>query len=132
MDTISLVDEQVESGRRLLEQLSAADFPVRAACWAKPADEDRWSLYVASPAVDKKGVTSAYREVFRVLRSIENSWVTDSDVKLIGEGNSVTSGILDIQKRYPGRMATRSRRPLLGDLPVDEVYIYPPAMASAP
>lgn len=131
MDTIALVDEQIESGQHLLEQLCAANFPVRAACWVKPVDEDRWSLYLASSTVDQQGVLPAYREVYRVLRSIESSWITDSDIKLIGEGHSVTGGILEIQKRYPGRMATRSRRSLLGDLPVDEVYVYPPALASA-
>ena len=124
MDTISLVENQIDDGQALLDRLSEADFSIRAACWAKPLDEERWSLYIATPVVDEKGAAQAYREVYRVLRSIENTWITSSDIKLIGEKHPITNGILDILKRFPGTMPTRSRRPLIGDLPIGEVFVY--------
>lgn len=125
MDTIALVENQIDDGQRLLDRLYEEGFAVRAACWAKPAEEDSWSFYISSPVVDETGVTAAYRQVFRVLRSLGGVWVTDSDIKLVGDKHAVTHDLLDMLRRYPGRMPTRSRRPLLGGVPVDEVYVYP-------
>jgi hypothetical protein len=125
MDTITLVENQIDDGQRLLDRLAAEGFVTRAACWVKPADEDRWSLYIVSPVVDEKGATAAYRQVYRVLRSLEGAWVTDSDIKLIGENHPVARDVLDILRRFPDRTPTRSRRPLLGGMPVEETYLYP-------
>ena len=51
MDTIALVDNQIDDGQRLLDGLSEEGIVVRAACWVKPAEEDRWSMYIAGAAV---------------------------------------------------------------------------------
>lgn len=125
MDTITLVEEQIDDGQRLIDRLSQQNIPVEMACWVKPVDEDRWSLYIAASLVDEKGAAGAYREVYRVLRSLQNCWVTDSDVKLIGLSDQITKDVLDIRKRFPGRSPTRSRRPRLGNLAVEETYVYP-------
>ena len=131
MDTITLVDDQIADGQNLLARLARENIPVRAACWVKPVDEDRWSLYIATPLVDEKGPTGAYREVFRVMRLLGSRWVGDSDVKLIGEKHPITGEVLGLLQRLPGMTALRSRRTLLAGLPVDEVYVYPPALGSA-
>lgn len=125
MDTITLVDELVDDGRRLLSRLVQENIPVTMACWVKPVDRDRWSLYIATPLLDDKGAMRAYREVYRVLRSLENSWVTDSDVSLVGAVDPITRDVLDIRKRSPRKLATRSKRPQLGSLAVEETYVYP-------
>ena len=125
MDTITLVDNQIDDGQMLLDRLGEEDFAIRAAGWVKPVDEDRWSLYIATSEVDKKGLTAAYREVLRVLRSLENPWITGSDIKLIEEKHPITSGLLDILKRFGDRLPTHSQRNLLGDLAIEEVYVYP-------
>jgi hypothetical protein len=131
MDTNALVTEQIDDGQRLIGRLNASGVPVRAACWVKPAEEDRWSLYVVTPAVDTKGPTGAYREVYGVLRSLGAAWVTDSDVKLLGESSPVARQIIDLLRRNPGRSPVRSGRTMLGGVPVDEVYAYPAAQKAA-
>jgi hypothetical protein len=70
MDTVTLVEAQIEDGQRLLDRLVEEGLVVRAACWVKPVEEDRWSLYIATPVVDEKGAAPAYRQVYRVLRSL--------------------------------------------------------------
>jgi hypothetical protein len=124
MDTIALVDGQIDDGEKLLDQLRREHLPVKAACWVKPVEEDRWSLYIATPLVEEKGAAGAYREVYRVLRSLGNIWVADSDVKLIGDRHPITAEVLEILQRHPGKMPLRSRRASLGGLPIEEVYIY--------
>ena len=96
MDTVTLVETQIDDGQRLLDQLSDKDFVVKAACWVKPVEEDRWSLYLATPTVDEKGAAAAYRQVFGVLRSLGDAWITDSDIKLvIKPGTGPDGAILD-------------------------------------
>lgn len=123
MDTVTLVETQIDDGQRLLDRLTEAEIVVRAACWVKPVEEDRWSLYISTPAVDEKGVTEAYRQVYRVLRSLGDAWITSSDIKLVGEKHPVAQGMLDIQERFDGRIPT-TWLSVLGGVPVEEVYVY--------
>lgn len=132
MDTITLVADQIDDGQSLIARLVRESIPITAACWVKPAEEDRWSLYIATPLVEGKGPTGAYREILRVMRQLGLRWVTDSDVKLIGESHPITDELLELLRRYPGRSPIKPRRALLGGLPVDEVYVYPPTMRAAP
>jgi len=132
VDTITLVDELIEDGQRLIDSLLGDRIPVRIACWVKPVEEDRWSLFIGTPLIDQKGAAQAYREVYRVLRGLGPTWVTDSDVKLIGESHPITKEILEIRQRFPGKGAARSRRPTLGGIPIEEIYVYPLIAQSSP
>jgi len=138
MDTVTLVENQIDDGQRLLNRLGEEGFVVRAACWVKPVEEDRWSLYIATPAVDEKGIAQAYRQVYRVLRSLKGVLITDSDIKLVGEKHSVAEAALAATKPnvpnspyavrnpspYPGM--TRYSGSTLGGVSIDGALIYPP------
>lgn len=125
MDPVTLVGNQVNDGLKLLDRLLKEKIPVTAACWVRPADEDRWSFYISTPLVEHAGPLEAYRKVLGCLRSLENLWITDTDIKLIGEHHPITKDVLDLVHRYPGRTPSRSRRPFLGGVAVEEVFIYP-------
>jgi hypothetical protein len=127
MDTITLVEELIADGRRLIDRLVRESIPVIMACWVKPVEGERWSLHIATPLLDEKGAMRAYRDVYRVLRSLGKSWVTDSDITLIGRDDPITKDVLDIMARYPGATPIRSRRPQLGNVAVEETYVYPSA-----
>jgi hypothetical protein len=127
MDTVTLVENQIEDGQKLLDRLREDGFDFRAACWVKPVEEDRWSLYVATPVVDQVGVLEAYRQVLRAFRSLGEVWISDSDIKLIGEKHPVAQDVFDLLQRFPGRTPLRIRPALLGGIPFeDEVYLYAP------
>ena len=125
MDTITLANELIDDGRRLVDRLDEEGIPTIIACWVKPVEQDRWSLYIATPLVDETGAAKAYREVYRVLRSLGTSSVTDSDINLVGRNDAITGDVLEIKKRLRGKLPTRSTRPQLGNLAVEETYIYP-------
>jgi hypothetical protein len=132
MDSVLLVENQIDDGQKLLERLRYEKVPVRAACWMKPLDEDRWTLCISTALVEDKGLAAAYSAVYRVLRSLDNVWITDSDIRLVGEKHPITAELLDILQRYPGKSPTRSRRTSLGGLPTEEVYVYPPTPSMDP
>jgi len=127
MDTVTLVESQIDDGQRLLDRLGEKGFVVRAACWVKPADEGRWSLYIATPAVDEKGDTlPAYRQIIPVLQSLGSDWITSSDVKVVGAKHPIVQDALDVLRRFPHSTPIRSPRPLLGGIPVEDLFVYSP------
>jgi hypothetical protein len=126
MDTDTLVESRIEDGQRLLSRLAASGFDVTAASWVKTGDDGRWSLYIASRAVDERGLAAAYSEAYGVLQSMDDSELSMFEVKLLSPQSPVARDVLEFQRRHPGRMPTRTRQPQLGNLAIEEAYIYPP------
>src|SRR5262245_44344135 len=123
MVAVTLVDEQIDSGQRLIDQLAEMGFIVRAACWVKPVEEDRWTLYIASPAVDEEGSLAAYRQVLDVLRSLLDVSLDSSNLKLVGENSPVGKELVALQRRFPGWKTLGFSPPtLLEWTPLEGVY----------
>jgi hypothetical protein len=131
MDQRPLVENQIDDGFKLARTLVAEGFDVAAAFWVCPSEDGEWVLYLASRMVDESGPSVAYRKVADALRTLEDPWVSMSEIKVIGERNPITQDVLGIMRKHPGPMATRSRRPLLGKMEIEEAYIYPPLQATA-
>jgi hypothetical protein len=125
MDPVALVEDQIEDGWSLLRRLEEREFIWRAACWVKPIDKHRWSLYIATPVVDQKGLREAYSEVIDVVRSMGTMSITTSDLSLVGEKHRVTQDVLDLLERSPGGTRTPMQVSFFGGIPVEEVYVYP-------
>jgi hypothetical protein len=124
MDTVPLVVNRIDDGQRLLDQLAEKGFVVRAACWLKRADRDRWLLYIASPCVDERGTLEAYRQLTPVLQTIGEGWLTSSDVTVVGEKHPLVAYARDILHRFPHRSPISSPRSLGAGLSIEEVYVY--------
>jgi hypothetical protein len=143
MDQDPVVSERTESGKRLIAALAAAGFDVRVAFWAKPTEDGKWFLYLASPAFGEKGPLAAYRFVFDVVRQIPDLSIEPLEVKVIGLNDSLAQAALALTKptAADSSSALRNRKPysgmtrlggsVLGGLSVDGAYIYPPAQAAA-
>jgi hypothetical protein len=143
MDQDPVVSEQTESGKRLIEALAAAGFDVRVAFWAKPTEDGKWFLYLASPAFDEKGPLAAYRFVFDVVRQIPDLWIEPLEVKVIGLNDSLAQAALALTKPTvadrpftvlnpkPYSGMTRFGGSVLGGVSVEGAYIYPSAQAAA-
>ncbi len=125
MDQGQLVESQIEDGKKLAEQLMAGGFDVTAAFWVRPSEEGEWTLYIASKTVDEQGPAPSYQAVYDALRRFGSSSLSISDVKVIGVNSAITREVLTIRQRHPGLLPTRSRISRLGDVVVEEVYIYP-------
>lgn len=126
MDQITLVENQISDGQRLIQQLAAENFDVTAACWAKTSEEERWFLYIASKAVDDLGLFGAYRTVHLVIRAMPDLWVDPFEVKLLGATDPITKDLLKFQSRSPSRAPTRFWGTHLGGVAVEAAYVYPP------
>lgn len=142
MDQDTMVNDQTENGRRLIEQLTEEGFDVRVAFWAKLTGEEKWYLYLASPFVDENDPKAAYSRVFDVMRKMTDLWIDPFEVRVIGMNDSLTNAVLAVikpkipdspfavrnPKPYPGM--TRFGGSTLGGVSIDGAYIYPLFKAS--
>lgn len=143
MDQDALVNEQTEAGRQLIAALVEAGFEVRVAFWAKPTEEEKWFLYLASPFVDDKGPRTAYRFVHDVLRNMPDLWIDPLEVRVVGLKDSLAEAALAVtQPKIPNSpFAVRNAKPhqgmirfggaTLGGVSIDGAYIYPPLQPAA-
>lgn len=131
MDQGSLVDSQRDEGRELIKRLAQNHFDVTAAFWVKVLEDGQWLFYIASKAVDDVGIFEAYKQVHAIMRSMPHlDWIGGSDLKLIGATNPITKAVLDFLSQYPAKIPTIYRGTQLGNVNIDQAYIYEPAPAA--
>jgi hypothetical protein len=130
MDQGPLVEMQLEDGQRLLDQLAAEGVAVTAAFWAKESEYGEWYLYLVTPLVGEDGATlPAYRRVNGVTDELrrEGLGIDPFEVKVIGPSDPIAKAVVATRDRSPGKRPTRFRGSRLGELDVEEAYIYHPA-----
>src|SRR5262249_47513543 len=110
---------------RLIERLRHDHFDVRVACWVNPSEEGQWQLYIASRTVDEQGPAAAYRQVHGTMRALDGLRIDPFQVRLVNVKDPVARDVLDMQRRSPGRGPSRYRGARLGNLSIEEAYIYP-------
>jgi hypothetical protein len=77
-----LVDRQIEEGQRLLERLKKERFQVFGALWYRVPDSSQWVLVISTPVVSRVGPTAAYSRLQRILRDLNPSYLSLSNVSL--------------------------------------------------
>ena len=68
MVTATLVNKNIEIGRRIVAALTRASIPVSVYLWAFIPQLQEWQFMVATPLIDTKGPLAAYGEVNRALQ----------------------------------------------------------------
>jgi hypothetical protein len=129
MAQAALVEMQIKEGQTLLERLAHEGITVTAAGWVKESDSGDWYLYLATPLVGEDGATRrAYGRVNAVIRKMEEEGFTMDpfDKKVIGPHHPIARDMIAHRQARPGGPPTRFRGSRLGDLYVEEAYIYPP------
>jgi hypothetical protein len=128
---------------RLIESLSSKGFEIGIAFWAKPTDEGKWYLYLASPLYDAKGPATAYRLVHDVLRQKPELWIDPFENKVVGMTDSMateaTRFVNSTIAGIPSNGLNPSRLPRiiefdgssLGKVSIDGAYIYTPPTATS-
>jgi hypothetical protein len=118
----------VEDGRRFIGELVRDGFDVTAAFWVKTAEEGLRHLYVGSNFVDTESLGEAYQRAYACLRRVPDPGFGLSEIKLVPAGNPIVREAIAVRDRFAGRAPTRFRGERLGNLLIEEAYIYPKAM----
>ncbi len=136
MDTAPLVEQQIDDGRKLIEQLVHDGFDVTVAFWVRfKFEEDGPWFFIVSKTVDQEGLQVAYRAVRAVLRKIPapfGPWLSSvselGELRLIGLNDPLSKDVLAFRDRHPGR--NRFREANVGNHVIEELFIYDPVTKS--
>jgi hypothetical protein len=126
MDKTTLVDRDIENGRRLIEQLDQAQFQVPAALWYFSPDEGLWRLLIASPLVDEKGPREAYQTIQDAITHLGISDLRLDDITVV----SPKTPLITELRFYAGTEGppyvggTRLRNSRVGEAYIDDAYVY--------
>ena len=129
MDQEPLVIEQIEAGKRFIEELDK-HLPVRVAFWLKADEDSGWYLHVASDQVTDKNIDVAYGEVGRGGQTIDDPNFDLFQIKLIRANNTFARAALALYKRSKARVPIHIRGRSFGGMSVEGVYVYPPPVAA--
>jgi hypothetical protein len=128
MDQATLVEMQLDNGQRLIDRLREKDTPVRGASWVRESDGGQWYLYLATPLVGDDGaVRPAYRKVNDVVQQLRRQGVgiDPLEIKLVAPTDLIAQAIAAVRFRYPAERPIWLRGQRLGELEIEEAYIYP-------
>ncbi|MCW6051584.1 hypothetical protein K4039_16195 [Lyngbya sp. CCAP 1446/10] len=71
MATTTLVSQEIEEGKRLIDALNAANLSVDSALWIYAPEPETWRLMLTSPLHDREGSLKTYGEILSVFRQVK-------------------------------------------------------------
>src|SRR5438309_1912675 len=128
MDTDTLVENRIDYGQKIVEELPQHGFEVMAAFWVKASENGKWYFYIVSPVVDAEGLTKAYRLLHPAVRAMPQPfWIDPLQIKLIGPSNPLARDVMAILSRVSGPRVgpIRWKGTYLGNLSIEGAYLYP-------
>jgi hypothetical protein len=129
MDHGPLVMDEINAGAELVREFDRYE-PVKVAFWLKASDEVHRYLYIASDRISDANSDQAYGEVLRLANHMQSLYLNPFRVKVISAEDPLAKAAVAINKRFPGRMATRFEGESFGGISVDDVYIYPSPLSA--
>jgi hypothetical protein len=130
VDQGPLVIEEIDAGAELAREFDKYE-PVTVAFWLKAGDEDYRYLYLASDRIDDTNFDVAYGEVLRLADKMQSIYLDPFRVKLINADHPLAKAAVEINHRFPARIASRFGATTFGGISVEEVYIYPSPLPAA-
>jgi hypothetical protein len=124
MDQGTLVEMEIQEGKRLIDHLVEEGVPVTGAAWLKEEENGRWYLYIVTPLVTEEGGTRpAYRRVNAVIRQMsEPPRLPPFSQMVVAPASPVGQKVQELQRKAP----VRFDGPRFGDVLVEGAYVYPP------
>jgi hypothetical protein len=130
MDQEPLVSEQIEAGKRFIDEFDK-HVPVRAAFWLKATEDSGWYLYVASDRITDENTRTTYAKVGQLAKKINDPNLDMFRVKLIGTKNPYARDVLARYKRLRAAVPIRITSGQFGEMSVEGAYLYPPPASAA-
>ena len=131
MAQATLVEMNIQDGQRLIDRLIQDGVTVSGAAWVKESESGDWYLYLVTPLVGADGgKKSAYHRVNEVIRQMQQEGILTEvpEKKVVGPHDPIAKDMLAHRGGRPTRIPTRFEGARLGELAVDEAFLYPPPM----
>ena len=123
MDTRILVDEDIESGKELLEFLDGKKLDIKIAMWFLDTEIGRWYLILSTPLVDEKGPRKVYLKLIKNLDGFETSIKIDN-IKLLTYNSPFANIFKGIFNTGKGISQIRFQENVINGLLIKDAVIY--------
>jgi len=120
----TLVDSDIDAGRRLIDKLDQANVPLRAALWLFDADFDGYRLLLSTPVYDQAGPSQAYQVVVNTINTLsqeDQSRLTG--INIVGLSDELVNSLCRSVRLNPGVKGIRYSGSS-GREYVDDAWIY--------
>lgn len=124
MATATLVNSDIEIGRRIVAALTRAAIPVAVYLWAFIPEIQEWQFIIATPLVDSKGPLAAYGEVNKALQ--KEGVFGDVPLRRIflkSPSDKVLRSLEKESKAVPREAFRVLNKPIAGSF-VEDAYLY--------
>ena len=123
MDQAPLVNEQIESGAKFLNDFSERA-AITVAAWVQPSGSSAPYLYVASPTFEGRRF-DGYGEVLRLLPVGGQEWLDAFRVRLVDADDPVALGAVAARGVKAPHIPVRLPEGSIGGESINWAYIYP-------
>jgi hypothetical protein len=121
----TLVEKDIEAGRRLLEELDKEKTDIGAALWYYLDDDDRWRLLLASRVVDTQGPLAAYKLVQNALAKLSKDQKLElADMSMVSPSDDRIQAIHSAIKTGPGISEVRFSRKVANNIYIEDALVY--------
>ena len=125
MDTELLVEDQIEVGKKVVNQLALDGFEVSVAFWGKEHEDGSWRLYVASPSVKLHDPGSSYPSLYASLVKIPDVGIQLGEIRLLNDQNKTAIAMKQLRDRHAIKEPFGYGRYRLGQVDLYEATLYP-------
>ena len=102
LDAGALLDEgEKDAGAELIDRISET-WPVNLAFWLKPADFDKWFLYIAAEGIGDSNLGQGYEEVLRRVKEMRTADVDPFREKLIKGDGPLARAAMEVARSAAG------------------------------
>jgi hypothetical protein len=121
MDKALLVGPDVDTGRKILKTLEAANVKISVALWGFLSEYEDWRLILSSRQLDAAGIRDAYGLVYRTLKNAGFT-IDDTDpIMILGMKEKFVRELRKLAGRAPeGRQLAGA----MGDRYLMHSYVY--------
>jgi hypothetical protein len=125
MVTTTLVDHNVEDGKRLIMALDESRFKVQSAFWFYVSEAEKWVLYIASPIFDEKGPTGSYAALQKVVLGMSpRPDFSLNDVAVVSPESNLVQLLRTALKTGPGISTIRFSRNTINGVFISDALLY--------
>ncbi|MEG4811636.1 hypothetical protein QUA82_29065 [Microcoleus sp. F8-D3] len=126
MATTTLVSQEIEEGKRLIDALNAANLSVDSALWIYAPEPETWRLMLTSPLHDRQGPLKTYGEILSVFRQLKPELKIDwTALVAVSPKHELIKGLRQIQQKWNLDLSgTRMTNTYVDRTWLEDAYIY--------
>lgn len=126
MATATLVNQEIEEGQRLIDDLKVKGVSVHSALWLYATEPETWHLTLALPLYDDQGPLKTYENILSVFREVEPELKIDwTAIVAVSPNDELIQGLSQDQQHWNINLSgTRMTNSIVNRILIEDAYIY--------